>query len=124
MPFPLAYSISFAIGFGVAAACYIAGFTYVMQSTVSLSVTAFVGLVLLLPVLAGYAIFGLGFQFMAKTRLTGGEWINGAAFALAMTILASSLILSQAMGELLALLLLTGILFAGGRIMLRRKADG
>lgn len=119
----LAYTLSFALGFAIAATGYVMGFSYVMQSAVSLSVTTFVGLVILLPVMLGYLVFCLGFQLMAKTRLTGGDWINGAAFTFAITILATSLMLSQAMGQILVLVLLTALLFAGGRIMLRRKIN-
>jgi hypothetical protein len=119
----LAYNIAFAAGFGIAAACYYVGFIFAMQSG-SLSVAGFVGVVVLLPVMTGFVVFGLLYQLFAKTRLTAQHWLNGAAFTLSMTIVCTSLILSRAMGELLALLLLLGLLFAGGRIMLGRRSDG
>jgi hypothetical protein len=119
----LGYNLAFAAGFVVAAAGYYLGFSFAMQST-ALSVAGFVGLVALLPVMTGFVAFGLAYQLLARTRLTAQQWVNGAAFTLAITILCSSLILSQAMGELLALILLIGLLFAGGRILLKRRTNG
>lgn len=119
----LAYNLAFGAGLGVAAAGYYLGFSFAMQST-ALSVAGFVGLVVLLPVMTGFMAFGLVYQLIAKMRLTAQQWVNGAAFTLSITILCSSLILSRAMGELLALILLIGLLFAGGRILLRRRTNG
>ncbi|WP_333713586.1 hypothetical protein [Yoonia sp.] len=119
----LAYNLAFAGGLGVAAAGYYAGFSFAVQAT-ALSAAGFVGLVALLPVMAGFVTFGLIYQLLAKARLRAQHWVNGAAFTLSMTIVCTSLILSQAMGTLLVLLLLLGLLYAGGRIMLGRRSDG
>ena len=119
----LAYILAFAIGLGVAAICYFAAFSLVMGQTVSLSVAGFVGLVVILPMMAGAAVFGLVYPRWSQVRLTGGDWVNGAAFTFTATVMCAGLILSRAMGELAALMLLIALLFAGGRVLLARKRD-
>ena len=105
------------------AVVYVITVLFVMNMGPGLPVAGFVGLVFLLPVMAGFVAFGFSFQKITKTKLESAQWMNGAAFTCAITIVCSGLLMSRALGSLPALILLIGLLFAGGRILTRTKAD-
>ena len=119
----LIYGVAFAIGLLVMLAGRYLGFWFVMSSGLSFSVAGFVGVVILIPVLAGVFVFGVVYAKGVGTRFTGGEWLNAFAFTFAVTIMCVGLILSRAMAELPAMALLAALIFAGGRVLLARRTN-
>ena len=119
----LNYSVAFACGFALALGGRFLAFSIVMGSSWTFSMTAFVGFVILLPVLLGVYLFGLVYARLSGLRITGGEWLNALAFTFAVTVMCVGLILSRAMSEMAAMILLAALIFIGGRILLSRKTD-
>ena len=117
----LTYSVAFAIGMGVALAGRYMAFGVVMSASGAFSMAGFVGFVILLPVLAGVFVFGMIYSKGIGTNFTGGEWLNAFAFTFAITIMCVGLILSRAMAEMPAMILLAALIFVGGRVLLSRR---
>ncbi len=120
----LTYTGAFACGLSVAYAAYITAFSIVMSSSMSFSMAGFVGFVILMPMLVGAFVFGVIYPRISGVHLTGGDWLNGFAFTFAITIMSTGLIMSRAMAQLPATILLIVLLFIGGRVMLARKHKG
>ncbi|SFS03365.1 hypothetical protein SAMN05444714_0578 [Yoonia litorea] len=117
----LTYTGAFVCGLIVAYAAYITAFQFVMSRDLALSMTGFVGLVILLPMLLGAFVFGVIYPRFSGVQFTGGDWLNGFAFTFAITIMCTGLILSRAMAQLPATLLLVALLFIGARVLIARK---
>ena len=120
----LIYTIAFAIGMGVALTGRYLAFSAVISTGGAFSMVGFVGIVILLPVLVGVFVFGMTYAKAVGDRFTGAEWLNALAFTFAVTIMSVGLILSRAMGELPAMILLAALIFAGGRVLLARRNNG
>lgn len=120
----LTYTIAFAIGTGVALTGRYLAFGFVMSASSAFSMAGFVGFVILLPVLAGVFVFAMIHSKATGEELTGGEWLNAFAFTFAITIMCVGLILSRAMAELPAMILLAALIFIGGRVLLSRRKNG
>lgn len=119
----LTYSGAFLVALGVAAALYIFAFRMLMSGAISLSVAGFVGVVFIMPVMAGLVTFGLVYPKLSGVILTGSDRMGAFAFALITTIFFSSLLLSRLLDEMLVLPLFLAVMFIGGRILLARKAN-
>ncbi len=120
----LTYIIAFAIGMGVAMMGRYMAFGFVVSASMTFSMAGFVGFVILLPVLAGVFVFGIIYAKATGDAFTGGEWLNAFAFTFAITIMCVGLILSRAMAELPAMILLAALIFIGGRVLLSRRKNG
>lgn len=120
----MTYIIAFAIGMGVALTGRYLAFGVVMSASSAFSMAGFVGFVILLPVLAGVFVFALLYSKATGDAFTGGEWLNAFAFTFAITIMCVGLILSRAMAELPAMILLAALIFIGGRVLLSRRKNG
>ncbi len=119
----LTYSGVFALGLVVAYGLYFMAFQFVMSGAMPVSMAGFVGLVLLLPMLTGALVFGIVYPRLSGVEFTGADWLNGFAFTFAITIMCTGLILSRAMAQLPATVLLVALLFVGGRVLLARKRN-
>ena len=119
----LTYIVAFAAGMSVALLGRYMAFSVVMSSGMGFSMAGFVGFVILLPVLVGVAVFAMIYAMGMGDKFTGGEWLNAFAFTFAITIMCVGLILSRAMAEMPAMILLAALIFVGGRVLLSRRKN-
>ena len=89
-----------------------------------MSVAAFVGFVIVMPIMGGLVTFGLVYPKITGDTLSGSDRLNAFAFAVITTIFFSSLFLSRMVPQEIAFPLFVLVMFFGGRILLlRRQSD-
>ena len=120
----LTYTIAFVIGMGVALMARYLAFSVVISTGGTFSMVGFIGFVILLPVLVGAFVLGMIYAKAVGDRFTGAEWLIALGFTFAATIMSVGLILSRAMSEVPAMILLFALIFAGGRVLLARRNNG
>jgi hypothetical protein len=118
-----AYIAAFACAFGAAVLCYMAAFDALM-SGYGYGISGFVLLAIICPAMTGFVTFGVIYTAVSEQGMSGPGWAYAFSFLAVSTAVFFGLVMTDTIPEAPAALLLTVVLFVGGRLMISRIPNG